>query len=62
MKSYTVIYQVETEIQARNEAQAVQRAEQIADMLQVVAGPGHHSKRAWWPEVVEVTDTQVSEA
>ena len=61
MKDYLVIYQVETQIRARNWEDAEHRAEEIADKLQVLAPPSHPSKRAWWPETLDVTNTTVAE-
>ncbi len=62
MRDYMVIYQVETQIRARNQEQAEQRAEEVADRLQVLGRPEQRNKLRWWPEIVEVTGTAVTEA
>ena len=61
MRDFLVIYQVETQIRARNQEDAEHRAEEIADRLQVLAPPYDYRKRRWWPETVEITETTVAE-
>ncbi len=59
MKDYTVILQVEYSVSAKNETEAQERAEAIADSLK--AAYSQLKRRKWMPEEIEITNTSVQE-
>ena len=59
MPQYKVTYEVEVEFPARSRKEAIQRANDIEEVLETVPPPNDNRKRRWWPESAVVMGTQV---